>query len=84
MHKTSHYLCHYTHGLIFIWAFPLFGYFHEKRFRILFWSWVGLYDLFKLHNTPFVRQSKVHSESIQTSNDLKQFNFFWKRFILDV
>ena len=31
MHKTSHYLCHYTRGLIFIWAFPLFGYFHEKR-----------------------------------------------------
>ena len=69
-------LCHYTRGLIFVWAFPHFGYFHEKQsFRIYFWSLVESHDLVKLHNTPFVPQPKVHSEPIQSSNDLKLFTF---------
>ena len=36
--KTRHYLCYYTRGLIFIWAFPLFGYFHEKRLSGFFFG----------------------------------------------
>ena len=66
-------------------GFSSFRYFHEKLcFRVLFWELVGSYDLVKLCNTPFVRQPKLHSEPIQTSNDLKLFTFFLKKFILDV